>query len=512
MERGIHAYPDLCIGMRTEGHDVRSVGNSAMLQESAFVEAFNLKAAIEYNLKNFKNAKEALTDMPPRKEDELDPVTLHNVALINIESDQSVGFDKLQHLIKSAVANLEDPDETGQESSMNFSLKPPATAFGNRPTTGMAVFSDRLATAAVNQDITETNPMDPPEVLANMILLLIKYEDMQLAADTLNDYREWAEKYMDVEILEFIDAVLLSQDAPLDAAEKLSKIVEDRTVTLRSLMKKLSKMSKTDPNKSEEYGKCLKEYEAYLQEKYLPVIMAQAKIYWDKSEFQTVERLFRKCDEFCRDLTEYVINYAHTIFVQNNKFTDASTYYEAVVSRVVSESGGSILNVEAVVLANLCVCYIMTSRNEQAESLMREIEKEEEQLAYNEPDRKLYHLCIVDLIIGTLYCSKGNFEFGLSRVIKSLEPYNKKLGPDTWHYCKICFLSLVELLMQELLVVPDDTIKDTIDFLTNMEEHGRNIIAREGNYNQNEEMDPTNTISWEARQIKSLLISKTGWP
>lgn len=32
----------------------------------------------------------------------------------------------------------------------------------------------------------------------------------------------------------------------------------------------------------------------------------------------------------------------------------------------------------------------------------------------------------------TLYCSKGNYEFGISRVIKSLEPYNKKLGMDTW--------------------------------------------------------------------------------
>ena len=40
----------------------------------------------------------------------------------------------------------------------------------------------------------------------------------------------------------------------------------------------------------------------------------------------------------------------------------------------------SILNVEAVVLANLCVSYIMTSQNEEAEELMRRIEKEEETL------------------------------------------------------------------------------------------------------------------------------------
>ena len=55
--------------------------------------------------------------------------------------------------------------------------------------------------------------------------------------------------------------------------------------------------------------------------------------------------------------------------------------------------------------------------------LMRKIEKEEEQLAYEDPDRKVmmimimmmmmmmmmmkvFHLCIVNLVIGTLYCAK----------------------------------------------------------------------------------------------------------
>lgn len=38
--------------MVTEGHEVRSVGNTLALHETALIEAFNLKAAIEYNLKN----------------------------------------------------------------------------------------------------------------------------------------------------------------------------------------------------------------------------------------------------------------------------------------------------------------------------------------------------------------------------------------------------------------------------------------------------------------------------
>ena len=38
--------------MTTEGIDVRSVGNTLVLHETALVEAFNLKAAIEFQLKN----------------------------------------------------------------------------------------------------------------------------------------------------------------------------------------------------------------------------------------------------------------------------------------------------------------------------------------------------------------------------------------------------------------------------------------------------------------------------
>ena len=36
------------------------VQNSILLKESALIETFNLKAAIEFNLKNIDNAREAL--------------------------------------------------------------------------------------------------------------------------------------------------------------------------------------------------------------------------------------------------------------------------------------------------------------------------------------------------------------------------------------------------------------------------------------------------------------------
>ena len=40
--------------MQTDGIEVASVGNTIILHESCLVEAFNLKAAIQFNLKNCK--------------------------------------------------------------------------------------------------------------------------------------------------------------------------------------------------------------------------------------------------------------------------------------------------------------------------------------------------------------------------------------------------------------------------------------------------------------------------
>ncbi len=87
IEKGVREHPELGVGSNADGIEVKSVGNTQALRETALIEAFNLKAAIEYSIKNYSAAKEALVDMPPRGEDELDPVTLMNQALMNMEDD-----------------------------------------------------------------------------------------------------------------------------------------------------------------------------------------------------------------------------------------------------------------------------------------------------------------------------------------------------------------------------------------------------------------------------------------
>lgn len=50
IETGIKEYPDLNVGVSPG--EILSVANSPALHKSYLVEAFNLKASIEYNLKN----------------------------------------------------------------------------------------------------------------------------------------------------------------------------------------------------------------------------------------------------------------------------------------------------------------------------------------------------------------------------------------------------------------------------------------------------------------------------
>lgn len=85
-------------------------------------------------------AKEALTDMPPRSEEELDPVTLHNQALMNMDVKPSEGFEKLQFLLQQ-------------------------------------------------------NPF-PPETFANILLLYCKHQYYDLAADILAENVHLTYKYL----------------------------------------------------------------------------------------------------------------------------------------------------------------------------------------------------------------------------------------------------------------------------------------------------------------------------
>jgi tetratricopeptide repeat protein 30 len=118
-------------------------------------------------------------------------------------------------------------------------------------------------------------------------------------------------------------------------------------------------------------------------------------------------------------------------------------------------------------------------------------------------------------VIGTLYCAKGNFEFGISRIIKSLDPYDKKIHTDTWYYAKRCFLALAENMSKHMLILKDSSIEEILDFFDKAEAAGQNIPAVIGpqvdvpQYDANGELipdAPPPTVAFEARQLKALFM------
>ncbi|XP_042360451.1 tetratricopeptide repeat protein 30A isoform X1 [Plectropomus leopardus] len=464
IERGIRDHPELSVGMTTEGIDVHSVGNTLVLHQTALIEAFNLKAAIEYQLKNLKGAQEALTDMPPRSEEELDPVTLHNQALVNMDTKPSEGFEKLAFLLQQ--------------------------------------------------------PSFPPVTFGNLLLLYCKHEYFDLAADVLAENAHLTYKFLSPYMYEFLDALLTCQTAPEEAFRKFDEMNAKLTEQLRKLAKQVqeARLARDD----EQQKKALQDYDL-MQEKYIVVLMAQAKIYWNRENFQMVEKIFRKSVEVCNDDDTWKLNVAHVLFMQN-KYKEAIGFYEPIVKKHYDnveqcniqecpcKCKPSILNVSAVVLANLCVSYILTSQNEEAEELMRKIEKEEEQISYDDPEKKVFHLCIVNLVIGTLYCAKGNYDFGISRVIKSLEPYNKKLGTDTWFYAKRCFLSLLENMSKHMVMLRDAVVQECIQFLEHCEAYGKEVPAIiEQPLEETRIHIGKNTVTYEARLLKALFYEVIGW-
>eukprot|EP01012_Entosiphon_sulcatum_P046546 TRINITY_DN625_c0_g1_i1.p1 TRINITY_DN625_c0_g1~~TRINITY_DN625_c0_g1_i1.p1 ORF type:complete len:674 (-),score=126.40 TRINITY_DN625_c0_g1_i1:16-2037(-) len=443
IERGIREHPELSIGSKTEGIEVRSVGNSQLLKETALVEAFNLKSAIEFMMKNMQSAKEALSDMPPRLDDELDPVTLHNTALMHMDEDPTSGFRKLNFLLQ--------------------------------------------------------NPPFPPETFQNLLILYIKYQYFDLAADVLADNAHLSFQYLSQDLYDFLDGCITGQTSPEEAFRKFDILSQKHIDHLRRLTKHIQ--DKKNEQDGDAVKKALREYDEAL-EQYIPVLMAQAKIYWDMDHYAMVEKIFRQSAEFTAEHDTWKLNVAHTFFMTENKFKEAIRYYEPFVDK----HKDSILECSAIVLANLCVSYIMTSENEKAEEIMRRVERAEEQLSFSDAEKQPLHLCIINLVIGTLYCAKGNFEFGISRIIKSLEPYSKKIMTDTWFYAKRCFLALAETLAKHMIMLKDITYNEILAFFDAADVHGKGIPAVIHMDPSKQDHSEQNTVRYEARLLKKIFL------
>ena len=447
IENEVRSHPELCVGTNEPGN--LSVGNSATLQNTYLIEAFNLKAAIGYQSERFEEAKTALNDMPPRNEDELDAVTLHNQAILNINEDPTSGFRKLNHLL--------------------------------------------------------SNPPFAAETFGNLLLLYCQHGYYDLAADILAENAQLTFQLLSQELYDFLDAAIMISTSSDEAYRKYEALANKNVERLRKLTKTIS-----DANLSkdkENVKSALREFDEVL-EQYIPALMAMGGYYWDKEDYNSTLHLFRQSAEFCCDHDTWKLNIAHAFFMlEKSKYEEAISYYAPFVK---NQNNGDILDIPAIVLANLCVSYIMTNQNEEAEEIMKEVEKAEERIFATDQSKRVYHSCIINLCIGTLYCEKGNFEFGVNRVCKSLMPYDKKLSPDTWFYAKRCFLALANNLSKQLFTLKDSTFCSIIAFLDDIVDCGKNVSTAIIDNMEPDESDSTcnanSDVSFEARRLKLVFI------
>ncbi len=464
IDRAIVDHPEFPIAAIEQGLEVREVPNSRTLHDTALVQAYNLRAAIFFVRKEKQNARDALASMPPRKEEDLDPVTLHNSALFAMDDDPQGGFEKFRFLLGS-------------------------------------------------------NPC-PPETFSNLLLLYCKFQFYDMAADVMTEYADIASKVLTAELAEYIDATIIQQNAPEEAYRKFDALAAKHVAHLRSLIKNLQQAVNMD---NDALAAALAEYNTAL-ESYIPVLMAMAKIYWDRENFAKVESiLFQSVEFFYLDVEEdprvkelmrmmgetaldsevWKLNLAHVFFMQPGKHIDALKYYEPIVR---NHADALIDNVAAIVLANLCVSYVLDSKNEVAQEVIRRIEREEEDAAAIDPTKSLYHSCIVNLVIGTLYVAKGHYEFGMSRIIQSFEPIERKLNADTWFYAKRCFLAVVDVLASHAALIKDETLVAMVTFLEQAESYGADVQTVISYIPEHPVNASRNNVAAEAREIKYILL------
>ena len=355
----------------------------------------------------------------------------------------------------------------------------------------------------------------PKEAFHNLLLFYCKFEYYDLCADILAENGHLLHS-LQPEVLQFLECVILIQSNAAEAYRRLEQLSAGYIERLRKVTKAIQEhrmASDTERIKVE-----LKLYDATI-ECYLPILMCQCKVYWDRGNYEQVERVLKLNSDFVSESDTFKLNVAHTLYMQESRYKDAITYYEFICKK----QHHNILQVTPSILANLCVSYIMCSENEEAEELMRLIEKEEEKATathsdlpstFHRPsatssptssDPPPYHLCIVNLVIGTLYCSKGNFEFGISRIIKSFEPLHAKLNLDTWFYAKKNLLSVLEMAAKSMLVIKREFYEEMEAFLTDCEKEGKGVKVRVPGSERVEGEEWKNSVTYEARMLKRML-------
>lgn len=254
----------------------------------------------------------------------------------------------------------------------------------------------------------------------------------------------------------------------------------------------------------------------------------QALFLWDANQYELLERLLLKFKSILKDYPSWKINLAHTLFMMDSRYEESVKLYEALLPKSPDQS---LLSVDPMILANLSVSYVLAGQNGKAEILIEDVQNDESEfMSLNSsnsstalPDSNLLnidetgasnsylrkaqnyppHLSIINIVIGTLYCAKNNYEFGLMRVFKALEPLESKLNGRTWYHAKRCLLGALDRHLKHIIFLKDEIFDRAVEFLMKCEKQG---VLIETNLDGNSDHSGRSSVTYEARYLRYLIL------
>lgn len=440
------------------------------LEDSCIKEAVNLKSAIIYRQESDSlESKRCFDEICDRSLIDQDLISKHNLALYGSSTDASSSLDSLNELI----------NETNE--------------------------SDQAIADLVHR---------------NIIIISLRLGLNDIAKQFWNYHKDRIQSHFSTETVQFIHVMLDKNSLTSEVFYRRLDNCLDQSVKALQLSKEGSEEKKA------------------LYDIILSILMEQGSLLWSENQYVILERLLMKFEEYLKDTITWRKNLAHTLYMTDNNYEECASLYESLLP---DTQGESLLCVDPIVLANLSVSYVLTGQNSQAESLIEDVQRDEkEYISLNSPDASFTlttksgsletldnddlmntflkkptencpaHLTIINIVIGTLYCAKNNFDFGLVRLFKALEPMESKLNLYTWYHAKRCILGSLDRHCKHIVFLKDDLFEKILQFLIKCEKAGILIEARfhdtiSGGDLANSSL--CNSVTYEARYLRSLVLS-----
>lgn len=449
---------------------LRSDYHLGMFQNSCLIPAINLKAAALYwKCRNRVEAAQYLFEtIPIKDQSDYDCVSLHNSAIYECGKDPLQSINKLLHLL-----DLKRNDDS---------------------------------------------IIIPNETYQNILALYLTISNQTShTREFFREHKTQLDKHMSKWMIEYLTLQLEEKSADnnqsFNQLERQSKLFE----------KLMDSMNNSDQNRKQDMFT--------MTELIKTMADNMASVMWRHNQLRSLEKLLHKLKS--TPLTEQSASYEETLrknlghlsYMTDTRFEECVQAYESLVSR---SRQSSLISADPVVLANLCVAYVLTGRNSDAEQLIKDLELEENEfpdfdftntdelddLSITSDQYNLSHLHHINLAIAILYCVKDNYSFGLNRMFKTMEPLKYKLTGTTWFHAKRCILALLNQYCKQTTSVADDMFDQIVEFLIQCETHGIHVNASpspQQKLRTSDEHELTNlgrnSVTYEARYLRSLILS-----